>query len=239
MVARLVVSAEDGAAPTSISFTARGGTVTASLPEDFFPDTPIRPIGWSPSGRYFAVVALTMDRDMLIFSASDGTVASRLALNLALPYCTNDDAPCVAAWDAREDVVHFLVRDMRSDGATQLMVAGPDVPVIEAARHFGWTDRPALSTGDQEALAGRGPGGPVLLTGLAGYFNEGGQVVEATPLDPAGSAVTYDLGASRMLAGVMAPQGDLFAVLQDEGGERQLVLFSPDGAKQRDLWSGP
>lgn len=122
-----VINADDGAAPIDLYFST-GGERTQADTYGFFS---CEPVGWSPSGKYFAVVTLqdafadfyeqydalanaTMLRSMqnrvLVYSAADGEVVYDVPLGTARATSVSS----AVMWDSSTDMLYHQVVDSPS-----------------------------------------------------------------------------------------------------------------------------
>jgi len=158
------IDVNKGACASTLRFGKAGSSLnawSAKVPTDV---VTFEPVGWSPSGRYFAVVtqadvkatdkaidayidddsaagAPTYDASILVFSAADGTLAARDQVNAPL-HVANAGAS-VGAWSGGEDA---LVHADRVQGRMRLEVLRPDgtdTPVVSPkaawTKDEGWT----------------------------------------------------------------------------------------------------
>lgn len=183
-VAFLEVSVIKGANPSKVFFQNERGAgdgVSGEMPDDV---VTIHPVGWSPSGKYFAAVSLRRaDADapqssrLLVFSAEDGRLVT------SAPVDAPQGGP-VAAWSTSDDQL-FAVGDRDAE------VTG-DIPVLFAPSTPGSPSPAAVFT---------------FRDGVA-VLPEGAGVVA---FDPRGGQLTMPGDALRWSA---KPQGESIVVLK-------------------------
>jgi hypothetical protein len=222
--------------PHLVSFTGQGRSTAAhSLFEAPF----FLPVGWSPSGKYFAVVPLAEagqdmlgDRDLVVISAKDGSEAARVPLERSDPERWPDTSGAPAVWDARSDRFYFA-QGRPSDrlGEDKVLayaqVGGTSGEVTGSEGETPW------AAGEDWYLAGADASGPAIVEEADG---EGGG---ATLWRVAGGRFTRErtLAMPGMVIDVaLAPDGALLALVDDPDHHYRLIVFTPGSWKPRTLW---
>jgi hypothetical protein len=243
----LAIDDDYGLWPISISFETSPGTVEGETPEHTLT---FLPVGWSPSGRYFAI--LSDDRwygtgaTVAILDATDGSIVASFETTVG-PDGEIDRQMGGAAWDPDRDVL--WVATTATDGSEDVDVAvlgleasGTVTPLPESPWEAGKT----VSGG---AIVGRDTRGVLLFVesatdktvwrisdGSAGLlskipgtffgimadsYREGGGMLGMT--SPVGEGAEPDPLAGPLLG-------------EDQGGDSAATLMNVDGTGLRVIW---
>lgn len=242
-IAYLEINPLKGAGPSALLFNnkaSHGEGVKAKVPESV---TTFVPVGWSASGRYFAVESLEDEvkyqefdpesapsRRLVIFDATTGEVATS-------PLITTADVTApVAAWDGVRDVVYWPELGMATETASGALhfksIEATGAVARDAFDTRGW-ERPGDFSGVyQSSLLGWDPTGPV-------YSVEG-------RLWQIGADGFTDLGMSESYGdGAWYPGSGLLGVEYgyNDGPVSQewieLVRSDIHGGNRETVWTGP
>lgn len=242
-IAYLEINPLKGAGPSALLFNnkaSQGEGVKAKIPDSV---STFVPVGWSASGRYFAIESLVdearylemdasngLSRTLVIFDVSTGEVASS-------PVVTSQDilAP-VASWDGSRDIMFWPELGALTDGETGPVryksIEATGAVARDAFDTFGW-DRPGdFSSVYQVNLLGWDPSGPV-------YSVEGRLwQIGADGFEDLGMSESYGVGAWYPGSGLLGLEyGYNEGPVSQEWTE--LVRSDIHGGNRETVWTGP
>lgn len=239
--AALTVSADRGALPSGLRFSDKAGrSVAAQLPRDTQTFTPL---GFSPSGRYFAVYPSVPASEspqpgervapLTIFSAETGKVVAR-AGGTSGDSSTGDTE---ALWDAARDVIYFAdVRPMTNPNdpngneVPTLQALTPDGIQQDAFVRYGWKMPAEFQTAMQGRLLGMTISGPLYAleteSGTIAYHVTPGGLVRAFDLqDDVGGGSSAATGSDDVLSLEPTVYPDLQRLWLSRAGEAERTLW--------------
>lgn len=245
-VAYLEISPLKGVGPSALLFNnkaSHGEGVKGALPES---TGTFIPVGWSASGRYFAVEELVDEesmttsgtagdsaettatpRNVIVFDATTGEVSAIEPLPLF-----SDSAP-IAMWDGTADRIFWLAKsdpdsEFASVGIRSMTATGP---AGDAFADLGWGVPAGYRDIYTASVLGWDPEGPL--------FAVDGDIWRLTSDGPA------QLGMLYPQSGVWHPAGGLLAVTtefsSDDGGIEwpEAQLTDIHGGDRKTIWKGP
>jgi hypothetical protein len=235
-VARLAVRPGTGGFPSDVRFTSGGKPVKVDLPEEA---APFRPLGWSPSGRYFALLHLAEvggDDPVVVYFVDmrDGSTAAQVADE----YGELDPDEFRMGWDAKDDRIWWVhnVHDYGSEDETE--PPAPVGPRVMALDRLGGMPMPGWEKWDdtdEAGIAGSGKAGPVAVST--------GEQTRLWRMDGSGSRQigTVVAGVRGAVMSVRySDRGVLYATLepssQTGGFVRRLWVADRDGSHPRQVW---
>jgi len=241
--ARLVTDSKRGANPYRVAIERAGAAaVDVDLPQKI---ATFRPIGWSPSGRYFALEELTQMSELKAFSDGgydyldeplrylvvvDGQTG---AVTYGAPVINNGSSP--AFWHADRDLVIWANARVYEGSKTglspdrpHLMAVTPGGDVVNASDALGF-EEPAALKNFYPLLLGCEPQGIVIADdpSSAGWLIVGSTVTVATFDSVTGNAWNDRWGVVSMGEYTDSASGDQLDALR---------LYDLNGGPRRDLW---
>jgi hypothetical protein len=241
-IAYLEINPLKGAGPSALLFNnndSHGEGVKAELPETV---RTFIPVGWSASGRYFAIeqlyTSVSFDsegdaqdspRSMLVFDVTTGEVAGDFAMNDGSVY-----APA-AAWDGAQDRLFWMETSYPAmDGPAQIRMwtaQATDTTAADAFKAMGW-EKPAEFDDSYDAgVLGWDPSGPL--------FTVDGRIWQAS------ANGFVNLGMTNSMNGAWYPGSGLLGIEYGYGSGpvdeewTELVLYDKHGGSRKSVWRGP
>ncbi|TDB39003.1 MAG: hypothetical protein D9V44_04870 [Actinobacteria bacterium] len=242
-IAYLEINPLKGVGPSALLFNnkaSQGEGVKAKVPESV---NTFVPVGWSASGRYFAVESLIdeaayremdasngLSRKLVVFDVTTGeAVASPLIT-------TQDSAAPVAAWDGTRDIVFWSELGALTDGETGPLsyrsVSVSDAFARDAFDTYGW-DRPGdFSNVYETGLLGWDPSGP--LYSIEGRLWQ----IGADGFEDLGMSESYGGGAWHPGSGLL---GIKYGFNNGPVSQEWIELVRSDihGGNRETVWTGP
>lgn len=257
MTACLDVDPKAGALPSRLTFrpsSGEGTAVVADLPDDA---VTIEPVGWSPSGEFFAAVTLATLADTgeahetessqtglsrrVMFSARSGEVVAEQR-DEGSPY---GSLGLHAVWDAERDMLYWVdAEESTEDQASDVPFWASETPTEryfvayltpegrqgEASSLTGWRDPEALADAWGVDLAGRAADGVLLDIGSNGppeLWTAGATARHVRGLE----GERFDRSSA-----VCSPAGHVACVEYRDGGPE--LMAGKLGSKVRRIWRG-
>lgn len=240
-IAYLEINPLKGAAPSAVLFNnsaGQGEGVKAKIPDDVITFVPV---GWSPSGDYFAVEELRREdptgdssdddrpRKVLVLDVATGDVASALELSAYAPA-----APGVV-WDGVTDMLFALELNIPDEpemqSSARLYSAKPgDSAWADAFDSSGWDKPPAFGNAYQAGILGADPDGPlfwvdgrILQLTVDGLIDRGGADSVSAAWYPGSGLIGIEWGFSE---GPVSEEWTELVLMDIHGGGRKTVWKS-------------
>jgi len=241
-IAYLEINPLKGAGPSALLFNnkeSQGEGVKAKVPDAV---RTFVPVGWSASGRYFAVEQLytavpygpesdaqDAQRRMLVFDATTGEVAGDFAMSDGMMR-----APA-AVWDGIEDRLFWMATEYPDDdgpAVTRIWTAeATDSTATDAFKAMGWEEPSEFRDAYDSGVLGWDPSGSLFIVDR--------RIWKAT------ASGFVNLGMTDSMSGAWYPGVGLLGIEYVYGSGpvdeewTELVLYDEHGGSRESVWRGP